>query len=100
MTTRIKKGQVTKPQIATLLRQLTEWEANNRSQIEALKPEFKQWVHSQLIEIMRLVESQDYFSSIQSRVAHMVTTTNRMRAGEIESVSLDGMGFTLTRKAD
>lgn len=95
-----RSAKVTRAQIPGLLEQLTQWEIDNRTTLETLRTDFREWAKSQQSEIVQMVKAQESFSSIQSRVRHMVTTVKRMIAGDIVSVTPDGMGFTLAAKRD
>lgn len=95
-----RSAKVTRAQIPGLLEQLTQWKIDNRTTLETLRPDFREWAQSQQSEIVQMVKAQESFSSIQSRVRHMVTTIKRMAAGDIVSVTSDGMGFTLAAKRD
>lgn len=93
-------GQIAKKLIPGHIAQLELWQSRHEERINAMRPEFRNWVFAQLLEIQEMVYSQDFHSSVQSRINHMVSTMKRMEAGEIVSVSPDGMGFTLASKCE
>lgn len=96
----MKRGQITKKLIPGHIAQLELWQLCNEERINAMRPDFRNWVYSQLLEIQQMIYSQDYHFAVQSRISHMVSTMKRMESGEITSVSADGMSFTLAQKCD
>lgn len=93
----IGRGQIRKCDQAGLVEQCENWLIDNRERIDAMRPDFAEWVRDGIAEVKRRVLDQEYVFSTQAYLRHVVSTMRRMESGEIAAVTHDGSGFTLAK---